>query len=29
MMLAIAWNPDGFHIIRILAKGRKIASAYH
>jgi hypothetical protein len=29
MTLAIAWNPDEFHIICILAKGRKFASAYH
>jgi hypothetical protein len=29
MTLPIAWNPDGFHIIRILAKGRRIESDYH
>jgi hypothetical protein len=28
-MLAIVWNPRGFHLIKVLEKGRKFNAGYH
>jgi hypothetical protein len=28
-MLTIVWNPRGFHLIKILGKGRKLNAGYH